>query len=1563
MPAAEGYYIYLNYDPRVTPTYGPPGVLAIAVFGASRLILQKQDADVTTNWTENSIGNVNSVTATLPVSSTGGVNPDISMSQSGNLTDGWLSMVDWNTFNNKLDGPITGDPSTIALFNALGILSDSLNFGYIALNNGFFHGDPAQVTASGSFSRAAGYTNAGSAISSSNTGSIAEGSTDSGGTLQAQGPGCRAYGYVSNSASIVGQGNGSVAQGYADGVGSILHTNNNGAFAHGVASGGGELLANNAGAVVLGFADGVGSSIIATRPGSLTLGHVVTGAKISSVGTGSLVGGDGSDATSLIESTNAGNIVYGIVQLGGIIRSSAIGALSLGHAINAGSIIETTVVGGRAGGQAELGGLITVGGRGGVAQGYATGAGSEIRTNGRGAHALGAAESGSQILAPFRGSIAFGQATNGAIIISQGNASMAAGRVDGAGSKIETLQNGSWALGFALSTGLISSNAQGSFSLGYVELGGHIRTAGKGSIALGFSGAAGIEIVGGGIGSFAQGHAGTFGITASGDGSSATGMATTGAVISSGISSWARGDDMTVSANLASVFGIGHTVSSYGCVVIGRYASVPGTVGAWVSTEPAFVIGNGVSRGGGEATAFQIDKDGKFFTSAAHKNSAMRSSSGVIAVSARTDRFILCDTSGGAVTVNLPAGEVGLEYFILDQTGNAAVNNITITPNGLDTVEAGIDITAARGSRHIQFFGGNWYIAETASFTVGSVTNVTASAPITSSGGATPNIAIPVATAIANGYLSSVDWSTFNGKVSTVAGSAPVVSSGGVNPTISMAAATAVVDGYLTAANFTTFNNKVSSVTASAPLASSGGVNPNISLNAGQLNSVAYFDNTGVLSSELNFKFITANKGFIVGESGLVTAAGSYASAIGAAFATATISASGDGSYAGGVVSGAGSAINSSSGGSYAHGQTLSAGTIVASGRGSNACGRSLSGGLITAITDGASAFGDVSGSGILKASGIGAFASGHADASGLIEAGTGGQAFGYASGANSKIISSTGTGNFAQGEVEAGGVITAEGTGAQAHGRVIGAASVLKSNGNGSFAFGYIAAAGGLITSTGNGSLAHGQVLTTGSITSVLGNGANASGYITGNGLIDAYGHGSIASGYNTSVTGKTIQAAHGSIAIGTCSSNSISVDGEGSIGGGTTTIGGQDIIVAGFGSIAWGDGVKGMATFSQTFGFANDNNSYGCLLIGRYGNPGGTPGSWVTTDPVFVVGNGTALGARATGYRIDKDGRVTTTASKVNKFRSDAGATVTVLARTDEYVLSTASNSTINLPAGETGLTIRIKADNAGTVFPNGAETINGAASLTMIMGQSATLVFSGGNWNNFISVPTGGGGIGPVSSVTFDDFIFRDFGGHNGLFDINDTVATGGTATMNTPTPDGTFVGACQLATGTTNNATGIAGIRSGNSTNTYKVTNLNFQWRIRTAVLSGAPQYIIRVGLMSGIAAGLPTDGVFFQYTNTLNGGNFVGTNRQAATSTDVNSTVAATTAWTRLGIVINSAGTSVEYFVDGVSIGSSALNIPTALLSFAAVIEKQGANSATSRNLDIDFLTMNWGSAR
>jgi hypothetical protein len=53
-------------------------------------------------------GGVTDVTATAPLSSTGGSTPDIAITQAGAADDGYLSTGDWNAFNNKQDGLISG---------------------------------------------------------------------------------------------------------------------------------------------------------------------------------------------------------------------------------------------------------------------------------------------------------------------------------------------------------------------------------------------------------------------------------------------------------------------------------------------------------------------------------------------------------------------------------------------------------------------------------------------------------------------------------------------------------------------------------------------------------------------------------------------------------------------------------------------------------------------------------------------------------------------------------------------------------------------------------------------------------------------------------------------------------------------------------------------------------------------------------------------------------------------------------------------------------------------------------------------------------------------------------------------------------------------------------------------------------------------------------------------------------------------------------------------------------------------------------------------------------------
>lgn len=67
-------------------------------------------------------------------------------------------------------------------------------------------------------------------------------------------------------------------------------------------------------------------------------------------------------------------------------------------------------------------------------------------------------------------------------------------------------------------------------------------------------------------------------------------------------------------------------------------------------------------------------------------------------------------------------------------------------------------------SRTITINGTTQDLSANRTFNVGTVTSVTASSPLASSGGTTPNITISQSSGSTNGFLSSTDWNTFNNK-------------------------------------------------------------------------------------------------------------------------------------------------------------------------------------------------------------------------------------------------------------------------------------------------------------------------------------------------------------------------------------------------------------------------------------------------------------------------------------------------------------------------------------------------------------------------------------------------------------------------------------------------------------------------------------------------------------------------------------------------------------------------------------------------------------------------------
>jgi hypothetical protein len=168
-----------------------------------------------------------------------------------------------------------------------------------------------------------------------------------------------------------------------------------------------------------------------------------------------------------------------------------------------------------------------------------------------------------------------------------------------------------------------------------------------------------------------------------------------------------------------------------------------------------------------------------------------------------------------------------------------------VTWNAKQNALNGTGFVKANGTA-ISYDNNTYYLASNPNgytSNLGTVTSVTASSPLFSSGGATPNLTIQQASGSQSGFLSSTDWSTFNNKVSvaTLSGYVPTSRTLTINGTsfdlsvdrswsipvhnpvtlgtanglslsgqeLSLGLASGSANGALSSANWTAFNNKI----------------------------------------------------------------------------------------------------------------------------------------------------------------------------------------------------------------------------------------------------------------------------------------------------------------------------------------------------------------------------------------------------------------------------------------------------------------------------------------------------------------------------------------------------------------------------------------------------------------------------------------------------------------------------------------------------------------------------------------------------------------------------------
>ncbi len=104
--------------------------------------------------------------------------------------------------------------------------------------------------------------------------------------------------------------------------------------------------------------------------------------------------------------------------------------------------------------------------------------------------------------------------------------------------------------------------------------------------------------------------------------------------------------------------------------------------------------------------------------------------------------------------------------------------------------------------------------------------------------------------------------------------------------------------------------------------------------------------------------------------------------------------------------------------------------------------------------------------------------------------------------------------------------------------------------------------------------------------------------------------------------------------------------------------------------------------------------------------------------------------------------------------------------------------------------------------------------------------------------------------------------------------------------------------------------------------------NYDCRVRQLLLSDATNtFTERFGFIDTVTTE-SVDGVFFRYTHALNGGRFQAVTRANSVETAVDTTILAAVNTTyRLNIAVNAAGTSADFFIDGVLRATIATSIP------------------------------------
>lgn len=204
----------------------------------------------------------------------------------------------------------------------------------------------------------------------------------------------------------------------------------------------------------------------------------------------------------------------------------------------------------------------------------------------------------------------------------------------------------------------------------------------------------------------------------------------------------------------------------------------------------------------------------------------------------------------------------------------------------------------------------------------------------------------------------------------------------------------------------------------------------------------------------------------------------------------------------------------------------------------------------------------------------------------------------------------------------------------------------------------------------------------------------------------------------------------------------------------------------------------------------------------------------------------------------------------------------------------------------------------------------------------------------------------------SIFYTDFLGNAFGEM-----ISNVSGAGAAATAGNTIVDQGHPGIARLQTGTS--STGRAPIVGALITTKGGAIVFESDVNIPVNLSDSTDRYIVYVGFMNSFTAE-SSDQICFKYSDDINSGRWQGITSRNGSNTTVNGgagQVVATATWYKLRIEINAAATSVEFFVNGTSIGTSTTNIPqeTSADQIQISVNIRKTAGTNSRAIDCDYI--------